>query len=90
MPQGDDSPECGDRFRGDDRTNKAAPRHIGLFTYGLTSGGVARRMVTLANALAERGDRVALLLVRADNVADIMIDDRVKVIGLAGSLRNLP
>lgn len=70
--------------------NDGLRRHIGLFMYGLTSGGVARRMVTLANGLAERGDRVDLLLVRADNVAGIEVDDRVEVIGLTNWLSYLP
>lgn len=57
-------------------------RHIALFMYGLTGGGVARRMVTLANELAVLGDRVDLLLVRTENRAGIAIDQRVRVIGL--------
>lgn len=58
--------------------------------YGLTGGGGARRMVTLANAFAERGDMVDLLLVRTDNVAGIEIDDRIEVIVVAGWTRHLP
>ncbi|MEM7045076.1 MAG: hypothetical protein AAF543_19885, partial [Pseudomonadota bacterium] len=65
-------------------------RHIGLFMYGLTSGGVARRMVTLAGGLAARGNQVDLLLVRGQNIAGIEIDDRVQVTGLAGWQSYLP
>ncbi|MGI9509486.1 MAG: glycosyltransferase [Geminicoccaceae bacterium] len=59
----------------------AAKRHIGLFTYGLTTGGVSRRMATLANALADRGNQVDLLLACGDNAAGIEIHDQVRVIG---------
>ncbi|MEM9625610.1 MAG: glycosyltransferase [Pseudomonadota bacterium] len=65
-------------------------RHIGFFMYGLTGGGVARRIATLINALAERGDRVELLLARGGNPGGIEIDDQVTVLPLDGWRSRLP
>ena len=70
--------------------NPTSTRHIGFFMYGLTGGGVARRIATLANALAERGDRIELLLARGGNPAGIEIDARVRVLSLDGWRSRLP
>ena len=58
--------------------------------YGLTGGGVARRIATLANTLADRGDRVDMLLVQGGNAAGIALDERVKVVPLDSWRSRLP
>lgn len=57
-------------------------RRIALFLYGLTQGGVPRRTVSLARALAEAGDSVDIVTLAEGNEAgDLGTDLRHVVLG---------
>jgi glycosyltransferase involved in cell wall biosynthesis len=65
-------------------------KRVGLFMYGLTGGGVARRMVTLANGLAARGYRVDLILVNPRGELAGAVDAEVRVVDVGGWRVGLP
>ncbi|MFC7053414.1 glycosyltransferase [Hansschlegelia quercus] len=65
-------------------------RHVGLFMYGLSGGGVPRRVITLANALAERDWRVDLLVVDASGDLRSTVNPAVRVLEIGGWLARLP
>jgi glycosyltransferase involved in cell wall biosynthesis len=65
-------------------------RRVGLFMYGLSGGGVPRRVITLANALAERGWRVDLLVVDASGDLRSRVSSQVHVTEVAGRFSRLP
>jgi glycosyltransferase involved in cell wall biosynthesis len=65
-------------------------RRVGLFMFGLSGGGVPRRVITLANALAQRNWRVDLLVVDASGDLRSTVNPAVTVIELGGWLARLP
>jgi glycosyltransferase involved in cell wall biosynthesis len=67
-----------------------APAHIALFISNLTGGGAQRKMVTLANAFAERGHRVDLLTAEDGGVLRDRVDGRVHVRSLETFWTRLP
>lgn len=65
---------------------------IALYVPNLSGGGAERVMVTVANALVERGHAVDLLLVQAKGDYTDLLDDGVRVVDLGASriLASLP
>ena len=69
-----------------------APQHIAIYMPSLGGGGAERIMVNLANALAERGHRVDLVLVKAEGPYLANVSDKVSVVDFKarGVLQSLP
>lgn len=65
-------------------------KRVAMFLYGLTSGGVPRRMVTLANGLAGRGYRVDLVLVASGTNLAGALAPAVRVVTVGGWRGRLP
>lgn len=67
-----------------------ASQRIAIFMYGLTGGGVPRRMATLANGLAARGYAVDMVLVdpRVDRACGL--DPAIRVVDVGGWKVRLP
>ena len=65
-------------------------RHIAIFMYGLAGGGVPRRNVTLANALAARGHRVDLVVLDARGELRRLVDASVRVVDVGAWQGRLP
>lgn len=57
-------------------------KHIAVFIYALTGGGAQRRTVTLANAFAECGHDVDLVVVHAAGVIHHELAPRVRLVDL--------
>jgi glycosyltransferase involved in cell wall biosynthesis len=57
--------------------------HLALYLFGLSGGGAQRRTVTLANAFAERGHRVDLVLVKEQGPLRPQVSPRVNVLELS-------
>lgn len=64
--------------------------HIAVFMYSLSGGGVARRNITLANALSARGHRVDMVVVDARGELRDWVDASVRVVEVGGPLARLP
>ncbi len=60
----------------------APAKHIAVFIYALTGGGAQRRTVTLANAFAECGHDVDLVVVHAEGVIHHELAPRVRLVDL--------
>ena len=60
----------------------AGNRHVALLLSNLRGGGAQQRMVTLANAFAERGHRVDLVAVRSAGASCAEVSSRVRRVGL--------
>jgi glycosyltransferase involved in cell wall biosynthesis len=58
-------------------------RHLALFIFDLSGGGAQHRTVTLANAFAERGQRVDLVLVKEEGPLRPQVSQRVNVLELS-------
>jgi glycosyltransferase involved in cell wall biosynthesis len=67
-----------------------APHQIAILIYGLSGGGVPRRTITLANALARLGHEVELLVVDASGDLRSKVDAAVTVIEIGGWTTRLP
>jgi glycosyltransferase involved in cell wall biosynthesis len=79
----------------DTRDPAKDPRHIAVFIFGLSGGGAQRRTVTLANAFAERGHRVDLVLVKPEGPLAAQVSPKVRVVvlrdwGAPRASRHLP
>lgn len=68
-----------------------ASRRIAIFVPSLRGGGAERVMLTLANALAERGHKVDLVLAKAEGPYLTEVSEKVRLIDLGASrvLRSL-
>jgi len=71
------------------RRDKVA-RRIAMFMYGLSGGGVSRRMVTLANAFAAQGDAVDVLVLDAENPSGLSFAPSVRLVRLGNWRTALP
>ena len=67
------------------KSDKLAVRHICIFVPTLEIGGAERVSVTLANAFADRGNRVTLLTVRDSGPFRSQVDAGVDIVALGGS-----
>ena len=65
-------------------------KRIALFMYGLTNGGVPRRMVTLANGLAGRGYLVDLVLVDSRSNLAGALAPAVRIVDVGGWRARMP
>src|SRR4051794_16821226 len=63
-------------------TRQAYPPLLAIVLNSLGSGGAERAMVNLAGALAARGERVALVIVRPDGPLRALIAPEVEVVDL--------
>jgi len=73
-------------------TEESIPSHVALYLPSLDGGGAERVMVTVANALSERGHAVDLVLVKAKGDYTDLLDEGVRVVDLDASriLASLP
>ena len=86
-------------WTGDDRTQRARPRsigrHLAFLIADLNVGGVQKMTLSLAGALAERGNDVDLVVLRPGGSLSDQVPDDVRVVqlrpsmGLAGRLHAL-
>lgn len=65
-------------------------KRIALFMYGLTGGGVPRRMATLANGLMARGYLVDMVLVDARVDRACGLDPAIRVVDVGGRWTRTP
>jgi len=66
------------------------PRHLAVFVYDFTGRGAQRRTVTLANAFAERGYHVDLVVVRLHGPLESDLSPRVRLVVLNPWWNRLP
>lgn len=65
-------------------------KHVALFVFGLSGGGVPKMMINLSHALAERGHRVDLLAIRPHGPLYSQLSARVRLVPLGGWRTGLP
>ncbi len=65
-------------------------KHVALFVFGLSGGGVPKMMLNLSHALAERGHRVDLLAIQAHGPLYSQVSARVRLVPLGDWKTRLP